>query len=171
MLRSLLKKISLVADGPVVTLRSFGQGLVMGAQDAEMKVADYRSWRFALCAKSFRGNYFEYWNSNGKDAFSLYRAYLNIYQMKCGEEAEFLCLHTDPQEPNSSHAAKYKRGPHFHISVAGDPFKHAHIALNHQFLPSVLKTPQTLTHAFQCAIQMIRDEILSQFEPSDSAAA
>jgi hypothetical protein len=160
-IRSLLKKISHVKDGPVISRQTGSQQFVLGAQDAQDRSSDFRTWRFNLFVKQFCANYFEIWHPSGKDAFALYRAYLNIYRVERAVETEYLCLHTDPQEPASSPSAKYKRGLHFHVCVAGDPFKSAHLALSQPFLSKVLKTPRTLTASLQDAVQMIREEILN----------
>lgn len=127
-IRTLLSKVARVKGGPAISQYGTGRQLVIGAADVRQTNQNHTDWRFALSAHKFFGNYYEIWQPLNSTEWTLFRAYFHIYKMEGLNEKEFLCLHCDPTEPNT-HAAKYKRGPHLHISAAGDPFDHAHIAL------------------------------------------
>jgi hypothetical protein len=104
--------------------------------------------------------YHERWSRKDKNVWQLERAYLNLYKRSGVDEVEFLCLHCDPLEPDSAPHARYKQGPHLHVSIADDPIKHAHLALNGGLLNLVLKSVMTLGTTMEWAVQMIRDEVL-----------
>jgi hypothetical protein len=105
--------------------------------------------------------YFEAWRRERRNLFVVEQAYLNIYERTNTGERELVCLHCDPSlSPDEAHA-RYKRGPHIHMSVAGSPFDAAHIALQGPSLDAVLASAETLHAALQWGIEMIRDEILT----------
>jgi hypothetical protein len=171
-IRQTLAIVSRSPGGPVITRQALGASqLVLGAQDAQDRQADYRTWRFNLRPTGFVGNYFEIWRPVPSNLYSLNRAYLNLYRLEGLAEVEFLCLHCDPEEPVGTTTAAYKRGPHMHISVAGDPFKHAHIALGHSFLASILKNAVTLTTSLHNALRMIDHEVLARYPTKSTGFA
>jgi hypothetical protein len=104
--------------------------------------------------------YFESWSLESRNRFVLDQAYLNIYERTGGSEKEIICLHCDPSLLLSADHAKYKRGPHIHISVAGFPYDRAHIALQGPDLTPVLRSTEALHSALAWGVEMIRDEIL-----------
>jgi hypothetical protein len=105
--------------------------------------------------------YFEAWRTRQpRNGFVLERAYLNIYEETETGEKEIICLHCDPSLlPDADHA-KYKRGPHIHMSVAGSPYDSAHIALQGPDLAPVLRSTDALHNALSWGVEMICEEIL-----------
>ena len=108
--------------------------------------------------------YFEQWKQVSAKKYQLERAYLNIYRRHRDTEDEVFCLHCDPTEAISAPHGKYKRGPHIHVSEAGDPLKKAHIALDVEGVETMLRRQGALHIALESAIQMIRDEVLDLLE-------
>jgi len=105
--------------------------------------------------------YFEAWRIEARNRFVLDQAYLNIYARVGANEQEIVCLHCDPSLPPDADHARYKRGPHIHMSIAGSPFDAAHLALNGPDPDPVLKSADTLHGALAWGVEMIRDEILA----------
>jgi len=104
--------------------------------------------------------YFEDWRIQTRNWFVLDKAYLNLYERTGTSEKEIVCLHCDPSlQPNADHA-RYKRGPHIHMSIAGFPYDSVHIALQGPDLAPVLKSTDSLHNALAWGVEMIRDEIL-----------
>jgi hypothetical protein len=88
------------------------------------------------------------------------QAYLNLYARNGTSEKEIVCLHCDPSLLPGAEHARYKRGPHIHMSIAGSPYDRAHIALSGPDLVPILRSTDTLHTALEWGIEMIRDEIL-----------
>lgn len=95
-----------------------------------------------------------------RNRFILENAYLNLYERTEVGETEIVCLHCDPTLPRSAGHAKYKRGPHIHMSIAGFPYSGVHIALLGPDVDPILKSVETLHRALAWGVEMIRDEIL-----------
>jgi hypothetical protein len=104
--------------------------------------------------------YFEAWRIEKRNWFMLDQAYLNLYERTGTSEKEIVCLHCDPSLPPDADHAKYKRGPHIHMSIAGSPYDSVHIALQGPDLAPVLKSTATLHNALAWGVEMIHDEIL-----------
>jgi len=104
--------------------------------------------------------YFEAWRIETRNLFVLDQAYLNLYARNGTSEKEIVCLHCDPSLLPDAEHAKYKRGPHIHMSIAGSPYDNAHIALNGPDLVPTLKSTDALHTSLEWGIAMIRDEIL-----------
>ena len=92
--------------------------------------------------------------------FVLDKAYLNLYERTGTSEKEIICLHCDPSLRSDADHARYKRGPHIHMSVAGFPYDGAHIALRGPDLTPVLRSTDALHSALAWGVEMIRDEVL-----------
>lgn len=134
----------------------------------------YRDWRFATTATNLWGSYFERWMpADPKERhYFLDRAYLHLYERTRSEGAgdkEILGLHCDPNEPleHENHGglkhARYKRGPHIHVSTAEQPMPHSHIALNLGHLDEVLESFDNLSSAIQSAIRMLNDQVIELY--------
>jgi hypothetical protein len=104
--------------------------------------------------------YFEAWSFEARNRYVLDQAYLNIYERDGASEKEVVCLHCDPSLPPNADHAKYKRGPHIHLSAAGFPYDRAHIPLQGPDLTPVLRSTEALQSALMWGVEMIRDEIL-----------
>ena len=104
--------------------------------------------------------YFELWRQESRDRFALEKAYLNLYQRSGREEKEIICLHCDPSLPADADHARYKRGPHIHMAVAGYPDSRAHIPLQGPDIMPVLRSTDSLHNALTWGVEMIRDEML-----------
>ena len=105
--------------------------------------------------------YFEVWRPVPRNRFQIQQAYLNIYKRDpAGNEDEILCLHCDPGEPETGPHAKYKRGPHLHLSFTGDPLKRSHLALYVGRVNEIVATSHGLRTALTESVQMIRDEVI-----------
>lgn len=165
-IRTFLRPIAGRPGGPAWDNRPTATGFIIATHDGAPPTGDYRDWRFATILPGFRGMYFERWlrvGSDRKQIWYLERAYLHLYETidhVTGQEAEYLCLHVDPNLPNDSAHWIYKRGPHLHVSTARHPIPHAHIALNRGHLDDVLRSVESLSQAMALAITMIREEIL-----------
>ena len=162
----LLRLLSRVPSGPAFTRLATATTVIFGTYDGARVTSPYGQWRFATYRPRYRAGYYEIWNSlvsSGGKVCCLNKAYLHIYQVNPADrsETEILALHCDPEE-NGQAGAKYKRGPHLHISAAPDPFSKAHIALAVGYLSVVLKSASNLTEALGWSIQMIKDEILDR---------
>jgi hypothetical protein len=134
--------------------------VVIGAHDGGPPVSQYSGWRFATVAFGLNAMYHECWLRKVKNVWQLERAYLNIYKQSGIDELEFLCLHCDPLEADTAAHARYKQGPHLHVSIAGEPIKHSHLAIHGGLLSLVLESVATLGNTMEWAVQMIRDEVL-----------
>jgi hypothetical protein len=104
--------------------------------------------------------YFELWKLESRDLFILEKAYLNLYEWTGSIEKEIVCLHCDPSLPADADHAKYKRGPHIHMAVAGYPYDRVHLALQGPDLTPVLKSTDSLHNALAWGVEMIRDEMI-----------
>lgn len=165
-LRQVLAPLSSVANGPALE-RKFSPGrCIIAAHDGSPPASDVKAWRFGTVARNVRASYFEVWLESDKRKFCLERAYLTLFKMDSvnQEEAEFLCMHCDPNEPDSAAHAIYKQGPHLHVVAAEVPFPRAHLALNRGHLDVVLQSCENLTRAIKLSAQMLRDEVLDAIE-------
>lgn len=162
--QQLLRPISRRASGPAWTRVPQGTShVVIGTHDESRPTSHYRDWRFAIDVAKYHGMYFEAWRSEPRKGFVLDQAYLNVYERVGITEREIVCLHCDPSLPPTADHARYKRGPHIHMSVAGAPYDSAHIALQGPDLVPVLTSTNTIHEALSWGIEMIRDEILTLF--------
>jgi hypothetical protein len=130
-------------------------------------VVERRDWRFSTLSPRVNGAYLERWlpvDERGNRYF-LNRSYLHLYWKLESENAEeeIVGLHCDPNEPDDSDSrrhARYKRGPHVHLTTRRAGFSHSHIALNLMDLDTVLDNIDNLTDAMKSGIQMLRDQVL-----------
>ena len=160
--RELLRPISRKETGPACSRRSRGGSqIIIGTHDEAPPSSDYRDWRFSINAKGFVAMYFELWRLESRNRFVLEKAYLNLYERTGSIEKEIICLHCDPSLPADADHAKYKRGPHIHMAVAGYPYDRVHLALQGPDLTPVLKSTDSLHDALAWGVEMIRDEMLS----------
>jgi hypothetical protein len=123
-------------------------------------------WLFKTNMPGIFGEYYEYWRPDkvGKNLF-LNRAYFHLYKIENRSEGttkQIICLHCDPEE--SEETNKYKVGPHLHIIVAEQPIPKCHFPLNQCHLKDVLQDASSFTSAFDMAIKMIADELLSRLD-------
>lgn len=167
-LRKLLEPLTNLKGGPACR-QSRGttrQEFIIAAHSGLTPGGGYTSWRFSTIASDYPALYYEIWLQDRRDAevWHLQRAYLHIYKInrirREEPEAEYVLLHCDPTELETSPHGIYKRGPHLHIQVAPDPLRHAHIALNLGHLPAVLIDAQSFTNALRTSVKMLRDEVL-----------
>ena len=139
-----------------------GGGIALAAHDGN-RTLNYRDWRFPTYLQGFRAQYFEIWMPTDRrkpQQWYLQQAYLNIFQ----DIKEYLCLHSDPEEPDAP-KAHYKQGPHLHIKVKiEDPISKSHIALADGYINKALASEHDLFRAMRLGVGLIRDEILSRFE-------
>lgn len=162
LIQQLLRPISRRPTGPAWSRLSVGTShLIIGTHDESRSSSHYRDWRFAVDAANYYAMYFEDWRSETRNSFILNKAYLNIYVRSERSEREVVCLHCDPSLSPEEEHARYKRGPHIHMSIAGSPYDSAHIALQGPDLAPVLKSTETLHNALAWGVEMIRDEILN----------
>ena len=70
-------------------------------------------------------------------------------------------MHTDPQEPDGR-LAIYKRNPHLHIKAANDPIPKSHIAITIGSMKNMIVSNQTIFHAMEQGVKLIREEILER---------
>ena len=159
--RTLLRPISRKGSGPASEARKVDGSWILGTHDGSPSLSGYRDWRFATPARRCHAMYFEVWNPADRKRYRIERAYLNIYQRDGrGEETEVLCLHCDPGEPSGAPHSAYKRGPHLHLSFAGDPLKRAHLALYVGRVEELLADKDRLYSALRDVVKMIRHEVL-----------
>jgi len=139
--------------------------IIFAVRDAKTS-GDYSKWRIRTFHSSFIAAYHEEWvpiEPDTQDEWFLKRAYLTIFRVnrKLMKEEEFLCLHCDPEEGDSSTStAIYKQGPHLHIKAASHPIPKAHLALAHAFIDQVLASDDDLFTVVRKGIELICDEIL-----------
>jgi hypothetical protein len=161
-IQQLLRPISPWTSGPAWTRLPLGTSqIIIGTHDEARPSSHYRDWRFTIDARSHHAMYFEVWRTETQNRLVLDQAYLNIYEKTGTSEKEIICLHCDPSlAPDADHA-KYKRGPHIHMSVAGFPYDRAHIALQGPDIAAILKSADALDGALAWGVEMIRDEIIA----------
>jgi hypothetical protein len=157
----LLRPISLRRSGPAWSrFQVGGSSIIIAAHDEARPTSDYRDWRFSITARWRVGMYFEYWRLESRNRYVLEKASLNLYKRIDSGEKELVCLHCDPSLLENAEHARYKRGPHIHMSVAGSPYSHAHIALRGPDLGETLRSVDSLHDALTWGIEMIRDEMI-----------
>jgi hypothetical protein len=160
-IQNLLRPISRRTAGPAWSRLSLGTShIIFGTHDEARPTSHYRDWRFSIDAKKHYAMYFEAWKNEARNRFVLDQAYLNLYKRTGTTESEIVCLHCDPSLLPETEHAKYKRGPHIHMSIAGSPYDSVHIALSGPNTDSVLKNTDTLDAALHWGIEMIREEML-----------
>jgi hypothetical protein len=76
------------------------------------------------------------------------------------KESEYILLHCDASEPDSSPHSKYKQSPHIHVEVAQQPIPKAHIALYNGRISEVLKSRAAFNSALVDSIGMLNSQIL-----------
>lgn len=164
----LLKPLTEPAIRPACSFYSGKAGMgirIIGAHQGVSPESNYRDWRFSTFVSDYHCMYYELWKSdNGRD-FYLINMYLSLFQIDRTKHIshELLALHCDPEEPDNSTHAKYKKGPHIHIKAAESPILDAHIALTCGYLESILSSFDSLTQAMGWAIVMLKEQILDQF--------
>lgn len=125
---------------------------------------DYRDWRISTYRRDFRCRYYEIWEPADErfQTYKLYRAYLTLFRIPRRQptEDDLIALHCDPTIDESEPHALYKRGPHLHMSFAGHPYSHAHLALNQGHLTDTLKDIESLSNALATSIGMLKEQIL-----------
>lgn len=157
----LLRPISRRESGPAWSRFSrAGTQMIIGTHDEARPSSDYRDWRFSIKAKGYVAMYFELWKLESRDRFVMEKAYLNLYKWDGSTEKEIVCLHCDPSLPDDAGHARYKRGPHIHMAVAGYPYDRVHLALLGPDIRPILKSTDTLHDAIAWGVEMIRDEML-----------
>lgn len=167
-IRILLRPIARAAEsGPATEMLHLGGLWIIGTRDEAPATSNYRDWRFATRVARYHAMYFEAWKPIDAKRYRWQSAYLNVYRRTDGDnEVEVICLHCDPAEPAAAAQARYKRGPHLHVSAAGDPLKHAHLALHVEQVDMMLQKCQSIHDHLASGIQMIRDEVLDLIEAS-----
>lgn len=156
----LLRPISLRQSGPAWSKVAGTTYIIIGAHDEARPTSDYRDWRFSIAARRVVAMYFELWRFESRNKYVLEKAYLNLYKRTDADEKEIVCLHCDPTLPENADHARYKRGPHIHMSLAGYPYDRAHIALRGPDVKETLKSADSLHEALTWGIEMIRDEMI-----------
>jgi len=153
--------------GPAWQQVANAYGLVIAAHDGSSASDDFASWRFPSLVPFIRCSYYERWFRVEKsDSWYLDRAYLHLYRFDAAtrKETEFVLLHCDPNEAESEAHSRYKRSPHLHISLASDPFPHAHISLNLTDIEATIGSLDGLGKAFSSAIMMLCEEVLPLYQ-------
>jgi hypothetical protein len=157
----LLRPISVHRSGPAWARLQMGvSSIIIAAHDGTRPTSDYRDWRFSIRGRRAVGMYFEHWRLESRNRYVLEKAYLNLYKRIDSDERELVCLHCDPSLLENAEHARYKRGPHIHMSVAGSPYSHAHIALRGPDLRETLSSVDSIHAALTWGIEMIRDEMI-----------
>jgi hypothetical protein len=161
-IQQLLRPICQWKAGPAWKRLPFGTSrIIIATHDGAPSSSHFRDWRFTIEARKYHAMYFEAWSLEARNRFVLDQAYLNIYERTATNEKEIVCLHCDPSiSPDADHA-KYKRGPHIHMSVAGFPYDRAHIALHGPDIVPILRSTEALQSALAWGVEMIRDEIIT----------
>jgi hypothetical protein len=161
-IQKLLRPLSPIYTGPAWKRTAVRKSIIIAAHDGSPPASGYRDYRFPTFVPNFSAMYHEQWDEVNSQEVCLNRAYLNIYRTKATrlQEEEFICLHCDPNESDGPHKF-YKQGPHLHISVAGDPFHHSHIALNLSHLLEVLASVDSVFQALEIAVIMLREQVLN----------
>lgn len=170
-IRVLLRPIAKAASGPATEAIHTGGLWIIGTRDEAQSASNYRDWRFATPVTRYHAMYFEAWKQIDTKRYRWQSAYLNVYRKTgVGQEEEVICLHCDPAESPAAAHARYKRGPHLHVSAAGDPLKHAHLALHVDQVDVMMQKCQTIHEHLASGIQMIRDEVLDLLAESSDRA-
>lgn len=160
-IRNLLRPIARSESGPATEMLHLGGLWIIGTRDEAQVASNYRDWRFATRVPRYHAMYFEAWKQIDAKRYRWQSAYLNVYKRTAGDnEEEIICLHCDPSESAGAAHARYKRGPHLHVSAAGNPLKHAHLALHVDQVDLMLQKCQSIHEHLASGIQMIRDEVL-----------
>lgn len=160
-IRALLRPIARAPSGPATEDVHLGGVWIIGTRDEVRTTSNYRDWRFATRVTHYHAMYFEAWKPVDPKRYRWQSAYLNIYKrIGADKEEEVICLHCDPSESLAAPHSRYKRGPHLHVSAAGDPLKHAHLALHVDQVEVMLQKCQSIHDHIASGIQMIRDEVL-----------
>jgi len=161
---SLLSSISLSKKQLTVYQRPYAGHTAFAVADTPKNIrdTDIRDWRFSTAIKDIKCSYFELWTPIEKGDYFLYRAYFHVYKNE--NEKEYVLLHTDPNEETFEEGGyeyyKYKQSPHMHISIAEQPFPHAHIPLDNVDIDNVLSSIQNLDKSMMAHIEMISREII-----------
>jgi len=163
MLRPLVNKravlvVEIVERVPFITLAVRTGGKVLH---------HYTAWRFNTYVNGISAAYYERWEpiDATRKRYCFQRGYLHLFQ-KVGTDQEatekkLLLLHCDPNEPKERPHARYKQGPHLHVSAAGPPLAEAHIALNYSHLDEVLSSFDNLSVAWDNSIKLVNEEVLA----------
>lgn len=161
-IQKLLRPVCRVPTGPSWRFvgASTSEVILAAFEGSSPANSDYREWRFRTPVERVRGQYFERWTRSGTSGVYLFQAYLHFFRLNGEDEKEVLLLHCDPSEHDSAAHAKYKQGPHLHLSFVGAAYKHSHVALADGFLNEVLNSIDSLTAAQTRAIEMIRGQLL-----------
>ena len=163
LIQQLLRPICRWRAGPAWRRLRLGTSrIIIATHDGAPSSGNSRGWRFTTAAKRYHAMYFEAWSLEARNRFVLDQAYLNIYERNATIEKEMVCLHCDPSlSPDAEHA-RYKRGPHIHMLVAGFPYDRAHIALQGPDVVTILRSTDALHSALAWGVEMIRDEIFAR---------
>jgi|SRR5690348_12096919 len=161
-IQKLLRPICRHPGGPAYRNVTVGTSrLFIATHDGSPPASNFRDWRFTVESGKYYAMYFEAWTLETRSRYVLDQAYLNLYERTPIDEKEIVCLHCDPSlSPEDAHA-RYKRGPHIHMSVAGSPYGRAHIALQGPDLTPILRSTETLHNALAWGIELIRDEVIT----------
>src|SRR5262245_6538806 len=121
-IQKLLRPITRTASGPAWSRIPLSPAsLVLAMYDGARPSGQYRDWRFAVDARRHHGMYFEAWRRDGRGRYILEKAYLHVYERTQASEIEVIALHCDPDLKADAEHAKYKRGPHIHMTCASAP--------------------------------------------------
>lgn len=166
--RRMLSPLSSDQGGPAWGRQTLRSEIYIGAFSKGSKSADIREWRFRTSVRGFYGNYFERWIpvAGGASEYFLDRAYLSIYfvnERATPPEEEIVLLQCDPNVAVTDNHARYKRGPHVHVSAAKHPLPHSHIALNLTHLDETVSSIDELTKAFASGVRLVREQVLALY--------
>jgi hypothetical protein len=162
----LLKPIFKSTSSVIATKNfSIGNGRYAIAAFDHLEPPTFTDSRFFTFADEIYAQYYEIWipiDQKKMDSWYLFHAYLNLFY----RETEFLCLHSDPEEPDQDRGTKacYKRSPHIHLKSNANLFSKSHFATCHGFLDRIFYSKEDFFKAYHNSIELLCDEVLSKID-------
>lgn len=138
---------------------------MIAAHNGTKTTSDFTEWRFSTYLNKYQAAYHEIWRPNDSHGlFYMFQAYLSVFEIDATNRDEYpiILIHCDPNEPDNANHARYKQGPHMHVSASNQPLPHSHFGLNMGHLDSVLSSVDALTDAFEIAVIMVKQQVLDE---------
>jgi hypothetical protein len=162
LLRKLRSDDRVVAVGIVGIKRDFE---MIEAAFENRRLSSHRESFFKTSSPNIWANYWEAWRSDdGASPWRLSVASLQLVWVDGPEwnPREIVAMHCEPNEVGKSFQSQLKRGPHIHVKADGNRLGHAHFPLNLCHLNDVMHSIESLEHAIETAIDVLRSEVIDR---------
>lgn len=169
--RVLVRPLALNPQGLEIRWQPYKAGRqVLSVYDHFSRTRSLRERTFKTRVDGVLCQYLEHWLPDQSYAtWHLEHACLHLFATEVSGDArhELMALHSEPQQPLTTHAGKAKGSPHVHLKIEQGrlkPLARSHFPLNYGHLDEVLQTIDTLHDALGDAVTIVVEEVLCRLD-------